>query len=185
MTMSCSNCGHEIVEGAEFCGNCGARIMQAPQQPSSQTINSETVVAAPSSPRTTAVVTGTEGAISIETPQDVQQRPVAYAIQSKPNPTLSRLGLIFGILSILTMLLFPFGQILSIVAIVLSVIGLQKGGKGFAISGIVTGVLTIVLSIGLIAVVLVYCSDNKSDESCKQLNERRSIVVPIQKIIGG
>lgn len=31
--MLCGNCGHELVSGATFCGNCGAPIAGAPVQP--------------------------------------------------------------------------------------------------------------------------------------------------------
>lgn len=180
MEINCSNCGHEIVNGSEFCGNCGAKIVQPAQQESAP----QTQKQAQQQPVAQVPINNTAGMASEVPSSTTQPRPSAYAVPSKKSSTVSLIAMIIGIVSVLGFWVFPFGSILALVALVLGIIGLQKGGKGYAITGIVTSVLSIIFLVLLLFFFLSYCEQNPSEENCKELKSSQSIAFPIRSLLG-
>lgn len=81
--------------------------------------------------------------------------------QQPPTPGISIASMVFGILALLLFCcLNKWDLVLCIPAIVLGIIGLNKepNGKGFAITGIITGAIALLLTIVFIVAVLVMAS---------------------------
>lgn len=178
MEINCSNCGHKIVNGSEFCGNCGAKIVQPAQQEFAQ----QTQKQAQQQPVAQVPINNTAGMASEVPSSTTQPRPSAYAVPSKKSSTVSIIAMIIGIVSVLGFWAFPFGSILALVALVLGIIGLQKGGKGYAITGIVTSILSVVFLALIVFFYLSYCDKNPSEENCKDLKSSQSILIPIHTL---
>ena len=194
--MQCGNCGEEIVQGAEFCGNCGAKIMQNQNEANqgqpvaspavNQTAQPQQLPTPPQPPQSAQPVQAPQPVPmpqqSIQ-PSAQQQAQVAsssvvaantaVAVPKSEKQGLSIAGMILGIISIFTMLFFYLSIPIGVVGLVLSLIGKNKGGKSFAIAGIITSIVGILLGIGMIIFVLwtiKYCESNPFAEGCKEVN---------------
>lgn len=124
------------------------------------------------------------------TPSPVQEPSPAPAAPAPLTPTatngLAIAGLIVGIIAFLSGWIPIFGLLIAIVAVILSIIGLRKGGpqKGMAIAGLITGGLGLLWSlivgtffiIGIIAGISSYNEfssslDKNSSQSQQQANQ--------------
>lgn len=173
--MQCSNCGHDITPGAEFCGNCGARLVAETAAPGTPaTTQSPIITGQPQpaqAPMPTAVVVGAQPGTGTAPGQQ------AYAVVKQSSKGLSIASMVLGILSIFGLLFYYLaGIIFGVIAIVLAIIGKKKGGRGMAIAGLVTGIIGAVLSVLLLLLFIVAvasCKDSSSD-SCKRINSKVS-----------
>ncbi|MGL4344943.1 MAG: hypothetical protein ACRCTE_07090, partial [Cellulosilyticaceae bacterium] len=89
--------------------------------------------------------------------QYTQQAPqnTVYAQVPKEDNTLAIISLILGIISCtIGCCLFIFGWAIAIGAIVCGIMGINKGGKGMAIAGLVLGCVGIVFQIIYMIVLL-------------------------------
>lgn len=109
-----------------------------------------------------------------------QDRPQQYADYQQQKPTggpgLGITALILGILAIITSFFVFGGYLFGIPAIIVGAIGSSKAkkgratGRGMAITGIVTGVIALLISIGLtiFTVFLFQAADFGSLQECVQ-----------------
>ena len=141
--MNCTTCGMELVEGAMFCPNCGARA-----------ITSSNVGAPAASLPTTydepipPLAQPYDDAPPTVAPQWVAPGGAPYAVAGPPNSTAAIVSLIFGIL---TWVLLPaIGPIVAVVAGHMARGEIRRsngqiGGGGMAMAGLVLGYLQIAL----------------------------------------
>ena len=165
--MFCMNCGAQLLDGQAFCDKCGAP--QPVDEPAAAQPVAEPVVE--------PVVAAQPVAEPVAQPvaQPVQPEPVAYAQPVAAEPVIDAqaepkgngaavVGLVFGILAILLGWIPVLGWIFILVGLICSIVGLVKvkkvhKGKGPAIAGLITSILSIVTSVILFfAVVIVYGS---------------------------
>lgn len=153
--MNCSTCGVELVPGALFCPNCGARVA-APSSASAPTSGLPPSYDSPAQPRPL-----TDGPPAPIAPQWAAPGASPYGPPSPPNSTAALVSLIFGILS--WVMLPLIGPIVAVVAghmaraEIRSANG-QVGGGGMALAGLVLGYLQIaliVLAICAIATIVI------------------------------
>lgn len=129
--MNCSRCGSPLVPGARFCDVCGAQF--APQMGMGAAVMGQGVGYPP------------------------PPRPRIESTPMKPGG-LSIAALVTGIVSVVTVWAVFLAIPLAICGVVFGAIGLgaanrgERGGRGFAITGITTGVVT--LGILIIAFVI-------------------------------
>lgn len=155
--MQCNNCGKDLLPGAEFCGNCGARIVSSNAQP--QTIPTPDAQASPSpvqsadpapqvqpsSAPTNVGVTPTPAesvdqptanVATQDTPLTAQSAPIAVSPQQPAQPTTFAVqkqesqGL--SIASLVLGIFAILSSLLWIVSIPLAIIAIILGfiGKG-------------------------------------------------------
>ena len=144
--MQCLNCGHALITGSEFCGNCGAKLLPAPitnpVNGSSQSINSsKSTNHSQSQPLPTSTPT---------TPPSPTTANNAHAVAKQQSNGPSIAALVLGILTLTLFWIWFIAVPLGIAAIITGLIGLSKGGKGMAISGLITGIIGLVLAILLV-----------------------------------
>jgi hypothetical protein len=128
--VNCGRCGSPLAPGAKFCDVCGAPVNAGPRYGAPPQVGArgpvqQSVILAPSPTSITAMVTGIIGVVIVWFP-------------------------------FLGLLAFP----LAVCAIVFAAVSLgpinrgERGGKGFAITGLVTGVITLALFLlGLFAAI--------------------------------
>jgi lipopolysaccharide export LptBFGC system permease protein LptF len=142
MMKYCKRCGAQLSDDAKFCSSCGASVKQESDE------NQNHEQPQPYSPYST----------SQQNTQYTQYAP-PYQPQKKKNG-LSMAGFI---VSLAGMLFLPL--VSGIVGLVLSVIGLRNskreglGTDGFAIAGIIIGVINILYGILLIMICSVYWTE--------------------------
>ena len=178
--MQCNKCGHELVDGSEFCGNCGAKIVNS----TAMNQNSNNQPTPPMEPQATATPSSTPIGVSNQNPTQVPQQATTpanstVAVPRQPKNGLSIASMVLGIIALLSVLLWFIAMPLGIAALVLGIIGRNKGAKGMAIAGIVTGALAIAGTIVVYAFVFSYmaklCGENPNHEKCKELNSSQSL----------
>lgn len=174
--MICSNCGQEILDGSKFCNNCGAKIEEVENTveeytepaPEAVTDSSEPEAASPIDEQMNAAeeayeqaasdlsdtadqAMGSEGSTSglYESTETYTDYSDGIDEDGGGNIGFAIASLVCGCLSILCCWGVCISWIFSIAAIVLGIIAITKkyDGKGFAIAGIITGGVGIVLGI--------------------------------------
>ena len=181
MLMQCSDCHQDLEPNAQFCGNCGAKLAtnvavnttaQSPTPTARPVASAQAASSAANAAAEMDAAASVQPVVPIVSEQvtPVGQPALAYPVQKQPKSGLSIAGMVLGILSLITSLIFYLSIPLGILAIILSAIGMRKGGKGMAIAGIVLGALGIIASIAIILIVLGYCGSNPNAESCVELN---------------
>jgi hypothetical protein len=140
--MNCSTCGVELVPGALFCPNCGARVT-APSNAGAPTTGLPPTYDSPPQPPPLRDIPPAPVA-----PQWVTPGASPYGPASPPNSTAALVSLIFGILS--WVLLPVIGPIVAVVAGHMARAEIrssngQVGGGGMALAGLVLGYLQIAL----------------------------------------
>ncbi len=167
--MICSNCGHEILEGSKYCINCGAKIEEAVNvteefteeaAPVDETSIDDTLneaqeayeQAASDLADTTDQAVGSDDSHSSSSFYESNETYTDYSEEVEEgggNIGFAIASLVCGCLSILCCVGGCISWIFSIVAIVMGIITIVKkyDGKGFAIAGIVTGGVGILLSV--------------------------------------
>lgn len=148
--MQCSNCDQDLLPGAAFCGNCGAKIVSVA---SSVPVQNEVVTQPQVDQSQQPTYTGQQ-TLNTPTLNPVGQGSTV-AVPSGNKSGLSIASMVIGILSILTMFIIqglPF--VLGIVSIILGIVGKKKGGKALAFVGIITGAIS-VLFVTLITLLFV------------------------------
>lgn len=202
--MECANCHTEITPGAEYCGNCGAKITNS---------NNSSAATKPVAVTPTTTVENTSPAnLSVSevppttTPSSqpgIDTSSVApvvvpgsavppanagvsssgvvnttTAIPKQPSSGLSIAGMVLGILSILSFLLFFVSIPLGILAIIFGIVGIAtKRGKGMAIAGLITGILGIAASVLIIVFavnVATQCEKDPYKTGCEKYNKSSS-----------
>lgn len=215
MVMECANCHTEITPGAEYCGNCGAKITNSDSSPVvTSPVAAATVAPAmpventpPANPSASEATPGTSSTTSpspLPSPQSgIDTSSVApvvvpgsavppanagvsssgavnttTAIPKQPSSGLSIAGMVLGILSILSFLLFFVSIPLGILAIIFGIIGIaMKRGRGMAIAGLITGILGITLSVLIIVFavnVATQCEKDPYKTGCEKYNKSSS-----------
>lgn len=169
--MQCSICGHDIVEGVEYCGNCGAKLVE-PASPALQ--NQNNIVTAPpvvmpqTPPETLQQnqVTPTPATVAI-----AQSAPAtAVAVPKSQRKGFSVVSMILGIGSILAFLLWFISIPLAIAAIIFGLVGMARGGKGMAVAGIATAFVGVLFTVLAIFLFLNFCNNNSDDPLCESTN---------------
>lgn len=134
--MKCPSCGHELSEGALFCGNCGQPIAQPsvvqPQVVQSAPIQQQPVVTAQVPPQQPVI------------PATTQLPPVQDTPQSGKKAVV---GFILGLLGFPGSLIPIVGFIMGILAVIFGSGSLKSNRKGLATAGLVLGIIVILLSL--------------------------------------
>lgn len=190
-SMQCTNCGHELLPGAEFCGNCGAKIMlqTAPNpQPTVTAAPPAAVEPMAPAPLPTAqspapapqpepvpapVPSAPAPAAPTATPLAYAPAPgqqTAYAVPMQPRSGLSVASLVLGIIGVISILLWFFAAPLGILALIFGLIGRNKGGKGMATAGIILGAIALVGTIIITAVAVNYVSSHPDTKGTSGLS---------------
>lgn len=177
--MKCANCGEEIVQGAEFCGNCGAKIVATPPQAEAVKTNQ---------PLTDSITPAAQPA-PVQPIAAPAVAPIAttYAVPIDHRTGFSITSLVTGIVSLLTVFFIFPPIILGIVALVFGILGLKRGGKGMAIAGLILGGLAIAATTALVVFafwLVGYCDQHKTEEMCKSTNKSTVILQPLSTAIG-
>lgn len=160
--------------GAEFCGNCGAKLIQnqavAIPQASTVPMQTQSVAQAPTAapspppvepaPQPNLAQPAAAQPASASTPLAAPVQTTASAVPIQPNSGFSITSMVLGILSILSSLVWFISIPLGIISLVFGVLGRSKGGRGMAIAGIVTSIIGIILSIIILAAALQYVEEN-------------------------
>jgi len=159
----------------------------AAPQPSEQTptITTPPVQPAPAVPTPVAMAQPVVAA-PVVAPQPMAGA-VAYAVPDKKGSGFSISGMVLGIVSILTFILFFISIPAAIVGFILSCIGIRRAGKGMAITGIVTTIIGLLLTIAFwvfaIASAQQMCAGDQSKlttkqrQDCASLNDKQMIDV--------
>lgn len=151
--MNCSTCGVELVPGALFCPNCGARVT-APSSAGAPTVGLPPAYDSPPQPPSWS-----ETPPAPVAPQWVAPGASPYGAPSPPNSTAAMVSLIFGILS--WFVLPVIGPIVAVVAGHMARAQIrssngQVGGGGIAMVGLVLGYLQIaLLALAICAIVAI------------------------------
>lgn len=134
--MFCIVCGNENEEGAMFCKACGAKLLKSQSNDLNNNNNQDN----------SDIDTNksyTQGKMSNYYSNNEQYNEVLSS--KNPDITLGLISMICGILSLLSCSCFG---VLGVTAIILGVLQLMsKDGKGYAISGIITGSVSIIMFI--------------------------------------
>ncbi len=151
--MQCSNCGHALTPGSEFCGNCGAKLLPAPTtNPINNTPDyTNNYQAQPRSDR----MQGPQ--------QQITANNNAHAIAKHPSNGPSIAALVLGILTLTLFWMWFLAIPLGIAAVITGIIGLSKGGKGMAIAGLITGIIGLLLTILLVVIFVVILNSGNSN----------------------
>jgi hypothetical protein len=173
--MQCNNCGQTLAPGAEFCGNCGAKLVSAPgaaPQPQPTPVNAapSAQTATPTAVPPTVAAPMQPAAATMAPSATVQPVATSYAVPRIPSNGFSVASLVLGILALLSFIFWPTAVLFGILALIFGFIGRSKGSKSMALGGIITGALGIVVSITIIAMVISHCSNNNSTEFCRGVN---------------
>ncbi len=187
--MQCNNCGQELVAGAEFCGNCGAKLLNvaptAPEpvvQSTSPQPTSPTTMPGPEVPTQPATPATAPAQVSAPTPTTTTSTTTsgAYAVARQPKNGFSIASLVLGICSLLLFWFIFLAIPLGILALIFGFIGRTKGSKGMGLAGIIMGIFGIVASIIFIVFIVnvgtKFCKDNPGAEECKDLTTTRLMV---------
>lgn len=161
--MICKNCGSEIMDGSKFCINCGAKVEEEVSAADTgasidETLDSaqEAYEQAASDLSDTADQAANESLGNSDSGSGFYESNETYTDysndtveESNGNIGFAIASLICGCLSILCCFAGCVSWILSIVAIVLGIITVTKkyDGRGYAIAGIITGGVGILISI--------------------------------------
>ena len=136
--MFCPNCGHQIPDDSLFCPDCG------------QSIQTENQSAQPNAGQ------GQQPPVYDADPAQNQGYQYQYSVQytkdTRPMNGMCIAGFVVGIVS----MFLNFYGIVGIVALILSAVGLSactkknQRGKGFAVAGLVLGIVGVVF--GLVSI---------------------------------
>ncbi len=138
--MFCYNCGHKLEDGVRFCEKCGIPVV-APA-PAEETPAEEMNPAA-------------EQAAAQEVPQYIPPQYSAPAPAQEGSPVFSILSLIGGIFSILFFWVPILMFVPEILSAVFGVIGLiKRSGKGMALAGLILGIVAFALT-ALVSLVII------------------------------
>lgn len=151
--MQCSNCGHTLTPGSEFCGNCGAKLLPAP---TTNPINNT-----PDYTNNTQVQPQSDRMQGSQ--QQITTNNSAHAVAKHPSNGPSIAALVLGILALTLFWVWFFAIPLGIAAVITGIIGLSKGGKGMAIAGLITGIMGLVLTLLLVAIFVVILNSSNND----------------------
>lgn len=102
--MRCLNCQAEAREGAAFCGNCGAALPQAADEPVVPMVPEPEILSAPEPATTPAPTAPLPPPAAPQPPMQPAYDPVAYAQQPQP-PRKRKTGLIIAIVAIVLLAL--------------------------------------------------------------------------------
>jgi len=107
-----------------------------------------------------------------------QNQAASYAPASSDNNGVATTAMVLGIIALVTFWLCGLGALLGILAAVLGFVGLSKSkksaeskGRGQAIAGIVTGLLALIVTVGLFMVFFAFGTfgpNNFPDSQCDQ-----------------
>ena len=150
----CTYCGAAIREGMRFCGNCGTPVSEpvvAPVEPVQESAPVEVPVPVqePVAPPPTVEVpvqTFVPPAQPVQPVYTCGMQPPAE--QPKKKNPMALIGMLLGFLSVPNVL---FSPVFAILAVIFSSIGISKSGKcgkkglGMAITGLVLGILFLLL----------------------------------------
>lgn len=150
--MKCEKCGNEIDENSKFCSNCGEEIKNDKQEEviiEAEKVNNEEKKEEP--------IQSTE---IIETETPINQSDVKQAeVVKEEKQGLSVASLILGIIAILC--LFEHGVLniaCAILAIVFGVKGRKQGAKGLGTTGMVLGIVSLVLCAIVLIFLMIFAS---------------------------
>jgi len=183
--MQCNNCSQELVPGAEFCGNCGAKLLNAAPatpQPAVQTVPPQPALTPtePAVPAQPVTPVAAPVLVAVSAPATaVPAAPGAYAVARSPKSGFSITSLVLGICSIITFFFIFTSFILGILAIVFGILGIKKGSKGLAISGIVLGIIGLLIGILLVFGIVAisnHCKENPTAKECKESTSSQFIL---------
>lgn len=161
--MQCNNCGHELEPGVEFCGNCGAKLLNAvPDSQTAATTSSAPQTALPAN----SPVTSSEAQVPTPPSASTTTPSAAYAVARQPKNGMSIASLVLGILACVTFFIFFLSIPMGILAIIFGFIGRSKGSKGMGLAGIILGAIAVVLTIVVIGIAANYCNNNPQAEAC-------------------
>ena len=113
--MKCNHCGHENPENAAFCAECGSKLVRKEPQPPR-----------PIPPRPTP-----------PTPRPDESQSVGLAVAS----------MVCGICSLVLACCVPYVPfVLALIGVILGGVSLSghRGGKGMAIAGLVTSIISLI-----------------------------------------
>lgn len=191
--MQCNNCGNDLEPGVEFCGNCGAKILNV--VPATQPTAVPPVEQTPD-PSIPLPPTPAESQTPVPPAQPITQVPVppvpvpptppipsapaaaptaAYAVARQPKNGMSIASLVLGILACVSFFIFFFSIPMGILAIIFGFIGRSKGSKGMGLAGIILGSVAIVLTVVVIGIAANYCNNNPQAESCVDSTQAKFI----------
>ena len=156
--MKCANCGAELVEGAKFCGSCGAPVTASVVVEAVPVVEAAPAPEAAPQPEVKATTPQAQEYIQ----QMAAQQQVAEGVPLKKSIWTLVLGCA-GLGSFWTAFLGPIGFVSIIICIIGLIIGgkakkenpankMGKTGRILALIGlIISAILTIITTIGLIA----------------------------------
>jgi hypothetical protein len=189
--MQCSNCSQELLPGAEFCGNCGAKINNSatsnPAQNANVPQNDQTMSQQPVNQTSVNIPQNPPMQPNFNASQNTpntQPQPIAApalspvgqnnttAIPKQPKPGLSIASLVLGISAVLVSLFWFISIPVGVLAIILGIIGIKKGGKGMAIAGIVTGTLGVVAAAIILMIFVSIASKTSELDPCLKYSTR-------------
>ena len=170
MLLKCTNCGHEIVPGSEFCGNCGAKLITNTPATSSVAASASPATSQPPSNAapmpTSTVPTPQVGAVGPQPVSYAQPPGAAYAVPTKAGNGKAIASLVLGILSAVTFLIWFLSVPLGICAFIFGLLG-RKGSKGMAIAGIILGVVGVIASITITIIAVKHlCKNTDGQTDC-------------------
>lgn len=151
--MKCSNCDQDLLPGAAFCGNCGAKIVSAASSvPARNQDLAQPQIDQPQQPENTNQQT-------LNTPIfNPAGQGSTVAVPSVNKSGLSIASMVLGIISIPFIFYAYLGFILGLLAIIFGIVGRKKGEKTIAMAGIITGSIGLSLSIAYLLFVFITLS---------------------------
>jgi pSer/pThr/pTyr-binding forkhead associated (FHA) protein len=81
--IRCAECGHENMDGLEYCDACGAKLILTPQAPSDEPVP----VATPPETETPAVTGSSEPSAATEEPEAAAPEATPVTVSAPPTPT--------------------------------------------------------------------------------------------------
>ena len=151
--MKCPKCGNEAADNLKFCDQCGAALTEE-ETVAETAAAEETAVEQPSEPVSEPTpVMEAEPEEKNEQPVQPPVQPDAVVNEGAPAELkINTFGLVGFIVGLVAMF-FGFWGLTGVVAIVFSAIGMHnfnpetEKGKGFAIAGLVLGIVGVVWGI--------------------------------------
>lgn len=142
--MFCSSCGSEIPEGSKFCTSCGAPIETvAPVEEVVAEVVTEEAAPADADPVFNPVQ-------SVNTEPQYDYSETVYGnVEAAPTEQkgMSIASMVLGIIGILAWCIPCCGYPIGITGLILGIVGRKKGGKSYALAGIICSIICLVASL--------------------------------------